>query len=338
MTGKKIILSGVQPTGNLHLGNYLGAIENWVQLQNEGDALFCIVDLHALTVFGQRERPQDAVYHTAAAYLAAGIDPKKAKIFIQSEVPQHSQLQWLLACHTPLGRLNRMTQFKEKAPKDKNEASLGLYSYPVLMAADILLYRATHVPVGEDQAQHLELARDIAASINHQIGRELFVLPEGIWGKVARVMSLRNGLQKMSKSEPSQFSRINLTDGPEEIVLKIQKAKTDSQPLPHDPKELESRPEAKNLLNIYRAVTKKSLAQAIKEWGGRNFSEFKPALAAEITRAVSPIGEKMTRLLKDERVYLERVLAEGRREAVARASATLEEAHSAFGLSPPSSL
>src|SRR5476649_2951095 len=258
------IFSGIQPTGNLHLGNYLGAIRNWVALQRDYDCIFCIVDLHALT------QPQDPVQlrnstrEVTAAYIAAGIDPERCLIFNQSTVAVHSELAWLLSCYTPLGWLNRMTQFKEKAGKQRDMASLGLYSYPVLMAADILLYKATHVPVGEDQKQHLELARDIAGAFNRRYGVELFPLPEPqIFGPATRVMSLRDGGKKMSKSDSSDYSRINMTDDAAMVELKIRKARTDPEPLPADAAALEKRPEAANLLGIYAALTDSTLAAAL---------------------------------------------------------------------------
>ena len=328
----KVILSGVQPSGDLHLGNYLGAIENWVALQGEGEALFCIVDLHALTVPRENQDLKRAVFYTAAVYLAAGIDPKTSHIFIQSEVAQHSQLQWLLACRTPLGWLNRMTQFKEKAPKDRNEAFLGLYAYPVLMAADILLYRASHVPVGEDQSQHLELTRDIAAAINHRASREIFPLPQAVRTEAARVMSLRDGTAKMSKSEPSEFSRIALTDSAERIALKITKAKTDPEPLPSEPDGLKNRPEAKNLVRLYAALEKLSIEETLKQWGGSNFSKFKPALAERIIAKVVPMGKEINRLLEDERAHITKSLNEGRRAAAVRAATTMRLVGEAMGL------
>src|ERR1700689_2412662 len=268
------IFSGVQPTGNLHLGNYLGAINNWVGLQKDFDCIFCIVDLHALTT------PQDPKELTAqtrevtAAYVSCGIDPERCIIFNQSAVPAHTELAWLLGCLTPLGWLNRMTQFKEKAGMAREEAGLGLYAYPVLMAADILLYKATHVPVGEDQKQHLELARDIAQAFNRQFGAEFFPLPEPqIIGPATRVMSLRDGTKKMSKSDESDYSRINMGDDAEAIRLKIRKAKTDPQPLPGDPADLAARPEAANLLGIYAALADESVEQAMQRFAGTEFSK-----------------------------------------------------------------
>ena len=274
------IFSGVQPTGNLHLGNYLGAIRNWVVLQKNYDCIFCIVDLHALTVPQDPAQLKAQTREVTAAYIASGIDPERCVIFNQSMVAGHAELAWLLSCLTPLGWLNRMTQFKEKAGKQRDEAGLGLYAYPVLMAADIILYKATHVPVGEDQKQHLELARDIAGAFNRRYGVEFFPLPEPmIFGAATRVMSLRDGSKKMSKSDASDYSRVNMTDDAETIALKIRKAKTDPLPLPESVKDAEARPEADNLLGIYAALADISREQAVARWAGKNFSEFKTALA-----------------------------------------------------------
>src|SRR4051794_10978450 len=254
------IFSGIQPTGNLHLGNYLGAIRNWVALQHDYECIFCIVDLHALTLPQNPDELRQATREVTAAYIAAGIDTGNCIIFNQSTVSAHAELSWILGCLTPLGWLNRMTQFKEKAGKQRDNAGLGLYAYPVLMAADILAYKATHVPVGEDQKQHLELARDIAGAFNRQYGREFFPLPEPqICGTATRVMSLRDGTKKMSKSDASDSSRINMTDDADAIAQKIRKAKTDPEPLPDNEKGLEGRPEAENLLSIYAALTDQSL-------------------------------------------------------------------------------
>src|SRR5213079_3101403 len=291
------ILSGVQPTGNLHLGNYLGAIRNFARLQNEYDCLYCVVDQHAIT------QPQDPALlasqtrEIASAFLAAGVDGGKHIIFNQSMVPAHAQLAWVFNCVARLGWLNRMTQFKEKVGKDRENASVGLYAYPTLMAADILLYRATHVPVGEDQKQHLELSRDIAQKFNNDFGRSIhergygaafFPLPEPlITGEATRVMSLRDGSKKMSKSDASDYSRINLTDDADAIAQKIRKAKTDPDPLPHEEKGLESRPEADNLVGIYAALADKTKADVLREFGGAQFSAFKAAL---VDIAVSRLG------------------------------------------------
>ena len=275
------IFSGIQPTGNLHLGNYLGAIRNWVALQHDYECIFCIVDLHALTLPQNPDELRAATREVTAAYIAAGIDPERCIIFNQSMVSAHAELAWLLGCLTPLGWLNRMTQFKEKAGKQRENAGLGLYGYPVLMAADILLYKATHVPVGEDQKQHVELARDIAGAFNRRYERDFFPLPEPqIFGEATRVMSLRDGTKKMSKSDTSDYSRINMTDDAELIALKIRRAKTDPEPLPHTIEALEKRPEADNLVSIYAALADLSREAALPRFAGENFSTFKEALSA----------------------------------------------------------
>ena len=329
------IFSGIQPTGNLHLGNYLGAIRNWVALQHEFDCIFCIVDLHALT------QPQDPTQLRAqtrevtAAYIAAGIDPKHCIIFNQSTVPAHAELAWLLSCLTPLGWLNRMTQFKEKAGKQRDNAGLGLYSYPVLMAADILLYKGTHVPVGEDQKQHLELARDVAGAFNRRYGVEYFPLPEPqIFGAATRVMSLRDGSKKMSKSDTSDYSRINMTDDAATIALKIQKAKTDPAPLPDDAAALADRPEAANLLGIYAALTDTSLEAAVARFAGRNFSAFKAELAEIAVAVLGRIGGEMRRLLADPG-YIDGVLRRDSERARAIAEPHLREVQDIIGLLRP---
>src|SRR5438132_121759 len=275
------IFSGIQPTGNLHLGNYLGAIRNWVALQHDYDCIFCIVDLHALTQPQDPDELRAATREVTAAYIAAGIDPERCIIFNQSTVSAHAELAWLLGCLTPLGWLNRMTQFRDRmAGKDRNTAGLGLYAYPVLMAADILLYKATHVPVGEDQKQHLELARDIAGTFNRRYERAFFPLPEPqIFGAATRVMSLRDGTKKMSKSDSSDYSRINMTDDADVIALKIRRAKTDPEPLPASISDLERPPEADNLIGIYAALSGLTRQTALGRFAGRNFSEFKDALS-----------------------------------------------------------
>jgi tryptophanyl-tRNA synthetase len=329
------IFSGVQPTGNLHLGNYLGAIRNWVELQDDYDCIFCIVDLHALT---QPQDPEELRGHTrevTAAYLAAGIDPEKCVIFNQSSVPGHSELAWLFACITPLGWLNRMTQFKEKAGKRRENAGLGLYAYPVLMAADILLYKATHVPVGEDQKQHLELARDIAGAFNRQFGTDYFPLPEPqILGEATRVMSLRDGTAKMSKSDPSDYSRINMTDDADTIALKVRRARTDPEPLPGTVDGLEGRNEAANLVGIYAALTRRSRAEVIDEFGGRMFSDFKDALATVAVETLGPIGAEMQRLLAEPGL-IDGVLHRGAERAGEIARHHLSEIHRIVGLLRP---
>ena len=305
------IFSGVQPTGNLHLGNYLGAIRNFVGLQNDYECIYCVVDLHAITVW---QNPKDLVGNTrevTAAFLAAGIDPKGSIIFNQSQVSAHAQLAWIFNCVARLGWLNRMTQFKEKAGKRRDQASLGLYGYPVLMAADILLYHATHVPVGEDQKQHLELARDIAGAFNAQYGQDYFPLPEPqIFGAATRVMSLRDGAAKMSKSDPSDQSRINLTDDADGIALKIKRAKTDPEMLPTEIAGLEGRPEAANLVGIYAALSDRTKADVLQEFGGKGFGQFKPALADLAVAVMSPITGEMRRLLADP-AEIDRKLARG---------------------------
>src|SRR5579883_2809594 len=309
------IFSGIQPTGNLHLGNYLGAIRNWVALQREYDCIFCIVDLHALTLPQDPKELRAQTREVTAAYIAAGIDPESCIIFNQAMVPAHSELAWLLGTLTPLGWLNRMTQFKEKAGKQRDNAGLGLYAYPVLMAADILAYKATHVPVGEDQKQHLELSRDIAGAFNRRFGVEYFPLPEPqIFGAATRVMSLRDGTKKMSKSDPSDQSRINLTDGPDAVAQKVRRAKTDPDLLPAEVKGLDKRPEAENLLGIYAALTDKSLEQAVHEFAGKQWSAFKETLAETAVGVLGAIGTEMQRLMADPG-YVDGVLRRGAERA-----------------------
>ena len=326
------IFSGVQPTGNLHLGNYLGAIRNWVALQKDYDCIFCIVDLHALTVPQDPAQLKAQTREVTAAYIAAGIDSERCVIFNQSMVAGHAELAWLLSCLTPLGWLNRMTQFKEKAGKQRDEAGLGLYAYPVLMAADIILYKATHVPVGEDQKQHLELSRDIAGAFNRRYGVEFFPLPEPmIFGAATRVMSLRDGTKKMSKSDASDYSRINMTDDAETIALKIRKAKTDPLPLPETVKDAEARPEADNLLGIYAALADISREQAVAQWAGKNFSEFKAALAELSSEVLGKICGEMRRLMADPG-YIDSVLKRGAERANAIAQPHLDEVFDIMGL------
>jgi tryptophanyl-tRNA synthetase len=329
------IFSGVQPTGNLHLGNYLGAIRNWVALQRDYDCIFCIVDLHALTLPQDPELLRSQTREVTAAYIASGIDPERCIIFNQSTVPGHAELGWLLGCLTPLGWLNRMTQFKEKAGKQRDLAGLGLYGYPVLMAADILLYKATHVPVGEDQKQHLELARDIAGAFNRRYGVEFFPLPEPqIFGAATRVMSLRDGSKKMSKSDTSDYSRINMTDDADTIALKIRKAKTDPQPLPASVAEAEARPEADNLLGIYAALANLSREQAIAQFAGKNFSEFKQELADLAAEVLGKIGGEMRRLVGDPG-YIDAILRRGAERANAIAGPNLDQVFDIMGLLQP---
>ncbi|NBC32006.1 MAG: tryptophan--tRNA ligase [Alphaproteobacteria bacterium] len=329
------ILSGIQPTAAMHLGNYLGAVRNWVGLQDSFETLYCVVDLHALTLPQNPAELRENSRTLAATLMAAGIDPRRSILFVQSSVPAHSELAWLFSCLTPLGWLNRMTQFKEKAGKHKEQAVLGLYSYPVLMAADILIYRATHVPVGEDQKQHLELTREIAGAFNYRYGREYFPLPEPqIFGSATRVMSLRDGTKKMSKSDSSDFSRINMTDDADTIALKIRKAKTDPLPLPAAPEDLEARPEADNLVHIYAALTHKPVAEVLAEFNEAPFSTFKSALTDIAVTALAPIAEEMRRLLADPG-YVDGVLHEGGGKARAIADATLREVKEIMGILTP---
>lgn len=325
------ILSGVQPTGNLHLGNYLGAIRNWVSMQNTHECLFMLADLHAITVPQEPDKLRAAVRETAAAYIACGIDPKKSAIFPQSAIAGHSELAWILGCHTPIGWLNRMTQFKDKAGKDKEKAPLGLYSYPVLMAADILLYKSTHVPVGEDQKQHIELARDIAGAFNRAYG-EFFPLPEPVILKdTARIMSLRDGTKKMSKSDESDYSRINLTDDAEAIALKFRKAKSDMMDgMSFD----EARPEARNLLGIYAILKGISREQALSECGALNFSAFKKELTDVAVAHLAPITQKMRELLANPD-YIDGVLAEGTAKAAAISEKTMKDVKQRVGFFVP---
>jgi tryptophanyl-tRNA synthetase len=306
------ILSGMQPTNRLHLGNYLGALKNWVALQQEDyECLFCVVDLHAITLPYESERLADATREIAAAYIAAGIDPEKCVLFAQSAVPEHSQLMWLLATMAQMGKLERMTQFKDKAGKNKERAGLGLFAYPVLMAADILIYKATHVPVGEDQKQHLELARDLAATFNTRYGVDFFPQPEPqILGQGARIMSLRNGAEKMSKSAESDMTRIILTDDADTIADKIRKARTDPDALPDSLEGLRDRAEALNLITIYAALAEQTREQTIQLFAGKQFSEFKPALADLAVAKLSPITQRMNELLSDK-AEIDRILAQG---------------------------
>lgn len=328
-----LIFSGMQPTRQLHLGNYLGALKNWVKLQNDMDAIFCVVDLHAMTIEHDPETLRNNIREVAAAYIAAGIDPDKNILFNQSAVSGHAELNWILTCHTPLGWLNRMTQFKEKAGKQKDNAVLGLYAYPVLMAADILLYKATHVPVGEDQKQHLELARDIAGAFNRYYKADgFFPLPEPqILGEATRVMSLRDGTKKMSKSDESEYSRINLTDDADTIALKIRKAKTDPEPLPETVEDLEKRPEANNLVTIYAALSDTTRAAVLAQFGGQQFSAFKGALADLSVAKLAPIAGEMNRLLGDK-AELDRLLKKGADRANEIAARTINEVKDLVGL------
>jgi tryptophanyl-tRNA synthetase len=328
----KRILSGMQPTGNLHLGNYLGALKNWVKLQDGNECLYCVVDLHAITVPQDPLKLTAAVRETAAAYIAAGIDTRKSSLFVQSSVPSHTELSWILATHTPLGWLNRMTQYKDKSGKNRDLELLGLYSYPVLMAADILIYKATHVPVGEDQKQHLELTRDVAAAFNRSVGTEYFPLPEPqILGEAARVMSLRDGTKKMSKSDESDYSRINLTDDADAIALKFRKAKTDPEPLPETLEDLARRPEADNLVTIYAALSDTTKAAVLKEHAGSQFSKFKPALTELAVAKLGPITTRMRELMADP-ASLDQVLIHGSEHANALAQKHMREIKELVGL------
>jgi len=331
--GKKIF-SGVQPTGNLHLGNYLGAIKNFVKLNNESEneCVFCVVDLHAITVNQDPKDLRNNIRETVAAFVASGIDPKKNIIFNQSQVSAHSETAWILSCVARMGWLNRMTQFKEKAGKDKEKASVGLYSYPVLMAADILLYDTTHVPVGDDQKQHLELCRDIAQKFNNDFKVEdFFKIPEPLIQKeFSRIMSLKDGTKKMSKSDPSDLSRINLTDDKDQIVNKIKKAKTDPLPLPSNIMDLEKRPEAKNLIGIYASLTNSNLEKSINEFSGKNFSEFKDNLSQVLVDKIIPISEEIKKLLIEKK-YLDEILLNGFEKADKIASKKVKKIHEIIG-------
>ena len=330
----KKIFSGVQPTGNLHLGNYLGAIKNFVQLNNDNqnECIFCVVDLHAITINQDPKKLRDNILETVATFIASGIDPKKNIIFNQSQVSSHSELAWILSCVARMGWLNRMTQFKEKAGKDKEKASIGLYSYPVLMAADILLYDATHVPVGDDQKQHLELCRDIAQKFNNDFKvDDFFKVPEPLIKKeFSRIMSLKDGLKKMSKSELSDLSRINLTDDKDQIINKIKKAKTDPLPMPSTLEELNKRPEAKNLIGIYSSLKDISIEKIINEFSGKNFSEFKEYLSQAIIEKIEPISLEIKKLTSEKK-YIDEILLEGCNRANDIASKKIKKIHEIVG-------
>jgi len=327
------VFSGVQPTGNLHLGNYLGAIRQFVNLQHEHECLYCVVDLHAITVWQEPDALRKAIRDVTAAFIASGLDPDTNILFNQSQVPAHAELAWVFNCVARLGWLNRMTQFKEKAGKNRENASVGLFAYPNLMAADILAYRATHVPVGEDQKQHLELARDIAAKFNNDWDSpDFFPMPEPlILGDSARVMSLRDGSSKMSKSDPSDYSRINLNDDADMIAKKIRKARTDPEPLPDSLEGLDGRPEAANLVGIYAALSGTTRADVIAEFAGKAFSEFKPKLADLAVDRLGPIGAEMKRLDKDPG-YIDQVLGRGAVRAQSIAEPILAEVYDLLGL------
>jgi len=330
------VVSGIQPTGNLHLGNYLGAIRNWVRMQDAMDSgsecLFFLADLHAITVYNDPATLAANIREMAAAILASGIDPQRSIVFRHAMVSAHAELAWLLNCTARVGWLNRMTQFKEKSGKNREGASVGLYGYPVLQAADVLLYQATHVPVGEDQKQHLELARDIATKFNTDFGVELFTLPKPLIGAdAARIMSLRDGSAKMSKSDPSEMSRIHLTDDADLIMQKIRKAKTDPEPLPDNAAALEGRPEARNLVGIYAALTDKSAEEVLSEFAGQGFGAFKPALGEQIVEALRPITVRLAEFRRDP-AELDRLLAAGAQRAAELAGPTLDAAYRAMGL------
>src|SRR5262245_48244205 len=326
------IFSGIQPSGKLHLGNYLGAMRNWVRLQGEYEAIYCIVDLHAITVPQEPAELRAKTYEVAAGFIAAGLDPEHTTIFVQSHVPAHAQLGWVFNCVTPLGWLNRMTQFKARAGKNREQALTGLYVYPVLMAADILAYRATHVPVGEDQKQHIELSRDIAGAFNRKYNTEFFPLPEPmIMGEATRIMSLRDGRRKMSSSDSSDYARINLTDDADAIALKLRRAKSDSQMgLTYDP---ENRPEASNLLNIYSALSDLPRAEVEARFAGSAFSAFKGELAELAVEKLAPITAEMRRLM-DDPAEIERLLRRGAERAEAIASDNLARVYDLVGFLP----
>jgi tryptophanyl-tRNA synthetase len=332
---KQLVLSGMQPTNTLHLGNYLGALKNWVRMQNEMPCLFCVVDMHALTQESGYAMPADvsrATREVAAAYIAAGVDPKRSPVFTQSRVPEHAELAWIFNCVARLGWLDRMTQFKEKSGKHKERSSVGLYTYPVLMAADILVYKATHVPVGEDQKQHLELSRDIAQKFNNDYSvPDFFPLPEPvITGPGTRVMSLRDGTKKMSKTDESDNSRINLTDDADTVAQKIRKAKTDPSALPDNAKELEGRPEAENLIHIYAGLSEEKIDTVIARFAGQQFSGFKNALAEIAVEKLKPIADEMRRLLADP-AEMDRILASGAERARTIAAPVMEEVKKTVG-------
>jgi len=333
MTKKKLVFSGVQPTGNLHIGNYLGALKNFVSLQKEMDCIYCVVDLHAITTFQNPSDLRKNVYETVASFIATGLNPDKSVIFNQSSVSGHAELAWILNCVSRVGWLNRMTQFKDKAGSDKEKASVGLYIYPNLMAADILLYKATHVPVGADQKQHLELSRDIAQKFNNDFNcKEFFPLPEPLILKnVSRVMSLRDGTKKMSKSDESDYSRINLRDSADEIIKKIKKAKSDTEQIPDNLKSLETKPEALNLINIYSETSKITLDKVLKEMSGKEYSYLKKKLADLLVSELTPVGKEIQKLLEDKS-HLEHILKKGKEKANIIAEENLKNIREKVGL------
>jgi len=329
---KKTVLSGVQPTGDLHLGNYLGAIKNFAKMQNENDCLFCVVDLHAITIFQDPLELRNNTYEITAAYLACGIDPKKSIIFNQSQVPGHAELAWILNCICRVGWLNRMTQFKEKSGKNSENMSSGLFTYPTLMAADILLYKATHVPVGSDQKQHLELTRDIAQKFNNDYKSEnFFPLPEPYIEKdISRVMSLRDGNSKMSKSDPSDYSRINLKDDQDTIVKKIKKSKTADTTIPISDDQINKIPEVSNLFNIFVGVTGLTKSELLSKYAGQNFSNFKSDLSDALIEKVCPIGNEVTKLMQDKK-YLNQIMYEGAMKAREKSAIVLKDVYDIIG-------
>jgi tryptophanyl-tRNA synthetase len=331
MDKKKLVFSGVQPTGNLHLGNYLGALKKFVSLQNQAECIYCVVDLHAITVFQDPKELKNNILETTAGFLATGLDNKKSIIFNQSSVSGHAELAWIFNCVARVGWLNRMTQFKDKAGADKEKVSVGLYIYPNLMAADILLYKATHVPVGADQKQHLELCRDIAQKFNNDFKKEIFPIPEPLIQKnISRIMSLRDGTKKMSKSDESDYSRINLKDSADDIIKKIKKAKSDSSAIPDNLKDLEKKPEALNLINIYSDLSKASLEQVLNEVKGKNYSYLKNKLSEVLIEVICPIGKEIKNLLEDKS-YLEKILKEGTEKASDLAVRNLKEVRNVVG-------
>ncbi|TDK42256.1 tryptophan--tRNA ligase [Antarcticimicrobium luteum] len=330
------VFSGIQPSGNLHLGNYLGALKRFAAAQNEGiESIYCMVDLHAITVWQDPADLRRATRELCAGFIASGLDPEKSILINQSQVPEHAQLAWIFNCVARMGWMQRMTQWKDKAGKNAQNASLGLFAYPSLMAADILIYHATHVPVGEDQKQHLELTRDIAAKFNHDYGVDFFPLTEPvIEGAATRVMSLRDGSKKMSKSDPSDASRINMTDDADTIAKKIRKAKTDPEPLPDNTDELDERPEARNLVNIYAALADMPVEQVIADHAGQNFATFKPSLADLAVAKLAPIAEEMSRLM-GEQDEIDRILTRGAERARAITAPILRQTYDIVGLVPP---
>jgi len=331
MNKNKLVFSGVQPTGNLHLGNYLGALKNFVALQSQTECIYCVVDMHAITVFQDPKELKNNILETTAGFLATGLDYKKSIIFNQSSVSGHAELAWIFNCVARIGWLNRMTQFKDKAGKDKEKASVGLYIYPNLMAADILLYKATHVPVGADQKQHLELCRDIAQKFNNDFKKDVFPIPEPLIQKnISRIMSLRDGTKKMSKSEDSSYSRIDLKDSADDIIKKIKKAKSDSSSIPDNLKDLEKKPEALNLINIYSDLSGISLEQVLNEVKGKDYSYLKNKLSEVLVEVICPIGKKIKDLLEDKS-YLEKVLKEGTEKARDLAVHNMKEVRNVVG-------